>query len=289
MNSNNHAVLVLLATAFLLLSGSATAMSTTVGGLAVGAAGDDAGGQVGTIGNGDSLNNAIEYFIPLRDSTNGTYGVGTLCGGNGAGTCSDSGFGSGYPGADALAMNIFFDLGGLPQSDSASLSIQFDDLDLTPVNDPLGFFESVSLSYWNWNEVNADFDPAPVALSPTITSSIAPPPPSSELPQQTADDNLILWDLDLAAINALNASAQANGGFWIQLGFGSLYDTDIACPEPSGYSKHKSTNTCDKPYNTPEYLTAALTVSAVPVPAAFWLFGSALIGFIGISRRTRVS
>lgn len=29
-------------------------------------------------------------------------------------------------------------------------------------------------------------------------------------------------------------------------------------------------------------------VSAVPVPAAFWLFGSALVGFIGISRRTRV-
>jgi len=29
-------------------------------------------------------------------------------------------------------------------------------------------------------------------------------------------------------------------------------------------------------------------ISAVPVPAAFWLFGSALIGFIGISRRTRV-
>lgn len=29
-------------------------------------------------------------------------------------------------------------------------------------------------------------------------------------------------------------------------------------------------------------------IPAVPVPAAFWLFGSALIGFIGISRRTRV-
>lgn len=29
-------------------------------------------------------------------------------------------------------------------------------------------------------------------------------------------------------------------------------------------------------------------VSPVPVPAAFWLFGTALIGFIGISRRTRV-
>lgn len=30
-------------------------------------------------------------------------------------------------------------------------------------------------------------------------------------------------------------------------------------------------------------------VSPVPVPAAFWLFGSALLGFIGFSRRTSVS
>ena len=29
-------------------------------------------------------------------------------------------------------------------------------------------------------------------------------------------------------------------------------------------------------------------VSPVPVPAAFWLFGTALIGFIGFSRRTKV-
>jgi hypothetical protein len=32
-----------------------------------------------------------------------------------------------------------------------------------------------------------------------------------------------------------------------------------------------------------------LSVSAVPVPAAFWLFGTALIGFIGISRRRKVA
>ncbi|MFA9421408.1 MAG: VPLPA-CTERM sorting domain-containing protein [Gammaproteobacteria bacterium] len=33
---------------------------------------------------------------------------------------------------------------------------------------------------------------------------------------------------------------------------------------------------------------SSLTTSAVPVPAAFWLFGTALIGFIGFSRRTTV-
>ncbi len=31
-----------------------------------------------------------------------------------------------------------------------------------------------------------------------------------------------------------------------------------------------------------------VNTSVVPVPAAFWLFGTALIGFIGISRRTKV-
>lgn len=34
---------------------------------------------------------------------------------------------------------------------------------------------------------------------------------------------------------------------------------------------------------------ATATLNAVPVPAAFWLFGTALIGFIGISRRTNLS
>jgi len=43
---------------------------------------------------------------------------------------------------------------------------------------------------------------------------------------------------------------------------------------------------------TESYIASELTlksVSAVPVPAAVWLFGTALIGFIGFSRRTSVS
>ena len=33
----------------------------------------------------------------------------------------------------------------------------------------------------------------------------------------------------------------------------------------------------------------ASAISAVPVPAAVWLFGTALIGFVGLSRKTKVS
>jgi hypothetical protein len=40
---------------------------------------------------------------------------------------------------------------------------------------------------------------------------------------------------------------------------------------------------------TNDYAFAAVTVSAVPVPAAFWLFGTALIGFVGMSRRRKVA
>ena len=33
---------------------------------------------------------------------------------------------------------------------------------------------------------------------------------------------------------------------------------------------------------------SAVPIGAVPVPAAVWLFGTALIGFVGMSRRTSV-
>ena len=36
------------------------------------------------------------------------------------------------------------------------------------------------------------------------------------------------------------------------------------------------------------YVALYGNISAVPVPAAFWLFGTALLGFIGLSRTTRV-
>jgi hypothetical protein len=59
--------------------------------------------------------------------------------------------------------------------------------------------------------------------------------------------------------------------FWVELGFGSLANL--------GQDRTAT--------NTPEYLKA--TISTVPVPAAFWLFGTALIGFVGMSRRRKIS
>jgi hypothetical protein len=42
-------------------------------------------------------------------------------------------------------------------------------------------------------------------------------------------------------------------------------------------------------YKNEQFYVSGMTVSAVPVPAAVWLFGSALLGFVGYGRRTSVS
>ena len=42
-------------------------------------------------------------------------------------------------------------------------------------------------------------------------------------------------------------------------------------------------------YNNEEFYVSGMAVSAVPVPAAIWLFGSALLGFVGLGRRTNVA
>lgn len=42
-------------------------------------------------------------------------------------------------------------------------------------------------------------------------------------------------------------------------------------------------------YDNEEFYVSGMAVSAVPVPAAVWLFGSALLGFVGLGRRTNVA
>jgi hypothetical protein len=37
-----------------------------------------------------------------------------------------------------------------------------------------------------------------------------------------------------------------------------------------------------------DIVALSISVSPVPVPAAVWLFGTALIGFVGMSRKTSV-
>jgi len=233
-------------------------------------------------------NGKIDYYIPLRNkkkvngewvhdneygtsNNNGVYGVTDVfkCGGypysaGKAGLCQDKGKGSRYDAADALQMNIYFDLTGVADSVDATLDFVFDDLDLSDVNDPYHFFESMSLSYWNETGDGS-----------SLTSIGSVYKTTAELEAQGSvttggKNDPIEWSIDLGTggLDLLSLLDNDDDGFWIQLGFGSEY-------------KYKG-------WNTPEQLTAYLNVSPVPLPSAVWLFGSALIGFIGMSRRTRV-
>lgn len=96
--------------------------------------------STGTSVVGDTENRAvlggtsIRYFVPLGD-TSGTYGVSSS--GN-FGRVADSGDGGG-----TLSMWLRFT--GLTVGQSATLTIKFEDFDVTPVNDPTGFTERLNI------------------------------------------------------------------------------------------------------------------------------------------------
>lgn len=93
------------------------------------------GSDVGTL-----IGNEIEYYIPLKASTSGTYDT--------AGASADSGQGYGYNTAGALTMYLKF----TPLDTSISsgvLNFSFRDLDLTPGNTPSNFVESIKISFWD--------------------------------------------------------------------------------------------------------------------------------------------
>ena len=83
--------------------------------------------------------------------------------------------------------------------------------------------------------------------------------------------------------NAIFHYSLDQGLNWAQINFGtgnSLIETLMI----TGVDK-----TFDYHIQDGQMYLSAMTVSPVPVPAAFWLFGTALIGFVGLSRRTSLS
>ena len=104
------------------------------------------------------------------------------------------------------------------------------------------------------------------------------------------------WFFNLAD-NSANLDFQ-NGGYTVfgeVLGNGmDIIDAISALPTYNITSVHPAftdvplsdySGTFDDPAN---HLVYVNNISAVPVPAAFWLFGSGLIGLIGIARRKKV-
>jgi hypothetical protein len=102
--------------------------------------------QVGSTENRPLLGGqAIKYFITLGND-NGTYGVGSNCSGSGFGTCADQGDGGG-----TLKMYLRFD--PVSTSSPSTLTIKFEDLDLSGANDPTGFLESINVLTSNFTSL----------------------------------------------------------------------------------------------------------------------------------------
>jgi hypothetical protein len=143
--------------------------------------------EVGQVGVGSTIpagsgahsldHAAIKYFIPLGGSSSAvyTYGVGSQCGGTGAGTCSDTGNGN-----PTLNMWLKFSGAGIG---TGTLTIKFQDLDLINASDPANFFESLQIfrqdgttavtslittlagALWSGNAVSQTLTIAPFALN----------------------------------------------------------------------------------------------------------------------------
>jgi hypothetical protein len=130
---------------------------------------------------------AITFFIPLKPSTSGIFGVTPVTGGT-AGTFADTGYGT----ANALTMYLMFAPVGLPVQ-SATLTFSFVDLDLAGVNDPAQFFERVKFiaqdgtALTDWITTNGQSGSSPLAFTvsgnstsqtiyfPDVTSIMANP------------------------------------------------------------------------------------------------------------------
>lgn len=200
----------------------------------------------------DTATGSIGFFIPLSTENAGVFGVTNLGSGQTAGTFSD--YGGGTENADALTMYLRFSPVAAPAA-TASMRFDFVDLDLSGVNDPQGFFESVRF-----------YDASGLALTPTITvvgQSSSSPLPFSVTGNST--NQTILFP-DIASM--------VNDPFYLELRFRSSY---------TGTGR-----------NTIESLIATLTSEAapppqqVPEPGTLGLLGIGLVVVAMAVRQPRV-
>ena len=89
-----------------------------------------------------------------------------------------------------------------------------------------------------------------------------------------------------------NASITFTNGFLSDFNFGAIFDVSSA---PEDFNSTGTSITASRTYRSKgqdinvslfaEWRVAELPITAVPVPAAVWLFGSGLIGLAGVARR----
>ena len=98
--------------------------------------------------------------------------------------------------------------------------------------------------------------------------------------ERDGETAVISWGSE--TINPKASGSYNPGGYW-EVNF--PYDNNGDLLIMAGISSFTLTGFGD---DFSDYALARIEFSAVPVPAAFWMFGTALIGFVAMSRRTKV-
>ncbi|MEQ1635181.1 MAG: lectin-like protein [Methylococcales bacterium] len=112
-----------------------------------------------------------------------------------------------------------------------------------------------------------------------------------------ADENAFLYTNVSSALGYLGATDELTEGTWQWVTGESFSYTNWAVEEPNNccggesYLMTWENGTWNDIFNnsgyTSSYFVEYEAVSAIPVPGAVWLFGSAILGLIGFGRRNR--
>jgi hypothetical protein len=149
-------------------------------------------------------------------------------------------------------------------------------------------------AYLDWNNaglgVCKDVNSAPTGAVPGSSANSCQP---------SSDDNVthneyleFMFDQDVI-VDKILFNNNHDGG----LGFGDKVDVagttfDFALGVVDGVNGNgfalSAGDILRVSFNNEQFYVSGMVVSAVPVPSAIWLFGTALIGFVGYSRRIKV-
>ena len=100
--------------------------------------------------------------------------------------------------------------------------------------------------------------------------------------EESGEKAIITWATGSYEAHADSLTPYNRGGYWEINEGASEYNSGLTM---AGITSFTLTGFGD---HFSDYALARINYSVVPVPAAFWMFGTALIGFVAMSRRTKL-